>query len=371
MRRMMSLSLPTISPDERMLQELLKRVVQQGATDLHLSGGSPPILRILGELVPLTPLGPMTPERIQKMVFSIMTGYQNEEFITKKELDFSYETQGLGRFRVNVMFERNSIGSVFRRIPEEPYTIDQLGVPKIMKKLCEKRQGLVLVTGPSGCGKSTTLAACIDYINAKKTVHIVTIEDPIEYVHKNKKALIRQREVGFHTNSFASALRHSLRQDPDVILVGEMRDLETMFTTLSAAETGHLVFSTLHTNGAVESINRIVDIFPPDQQTQIRITLASSLEGVLSQGLVPKAKGNGMVLCCEVMVATPAVRNIIREGRLHTLRNCIETGSEYGMQPFEVSLRDLYLKGLITYETALSRALDVEAFKKLTGMGMT
>jgi twitching motility protein PilT len=371
MRRMRTVTVSTISPDERMLVELLKRVVQQNATDLHLSGGTPPVLRIMGELIPLTPLGPMTPERIQKMLFSIMSGYQNEEFITKKELDFSYECKGLGRFRVNVMFERNSIGAVFRRIPDEPYSLDQLGVPKVMKKLCEKRTGLVLCTGPSGSGKSTTLAACIDFINSKKNCHIVTIEDPIEYVHKNKKALVRQREVGFHTTSFASALRHCLRQDPDVILVGEMRDLETMFTTLSAAETGHLVFSTLHTSGAVESINRIVDVFPSDQQSQVRIQLASSLEGVISQTLIPKAKGHGMVLCCEVMVATPAIRNIVREGRLHTLRNCIETGSEFGMQTFEVSLRDLYLKGLITYEMALSRALDVEAFKKLTGMGMT
>ena len=359
-----------ISPDERMLIDLLKRVIQQSATDLHLSGGTPPVLRIMGELVPLSPLGPMTPERIQKMVFSVMTGFQNEEFINSKELDFSYDAKGIGRFRVNVMFERNSIGAVFRRIPDEPYSFDQLGVPKVMKQLCDRRTGLILVTGPAGSGKSTTLAACIDHINSKKNVHIVTIEDPIEYVHKNKKALIRQREVGYHTNSFSSALRHCLRQDPNVILVGEMRDLETMITTLAAAETGHLVFSTLHTSGAVESINRIVDIFPADQQTQVRIQLATSLEGVLSQTLVPKSKGHGMVLCCEIMVATPAIRNIVREGRLHTLRNCIETGAEYGMQTFEISLRDLYLRGQITYEMALSRALDVEAFKKLTGMGM-
>lgn len=363
------MSVYNVSPDERLLLELLKRAVQQNATDLHLSGGSPPILRIMGDLVPLTPLGVVSIEKIQKMLFSIMSGFQNEEFVSKKELDFSYEAKGIGRFRVNVMFERNSIGAVLRRIPEDPYTFEQLGVPKIMKKLCEKRTGLVLVTGPSGSGKSTTLAACIDYINSKSNVHIVTIEDPIEYVHKNKKALIRQREIGIHTHSFASALRHCLRQDPDVILVGEMRDHETMFTTLSAAETGHLVFSTLHTSGAVESINRIVDVFSADQQSQIRIQLASSLEGVFSQTLIPKSKGHGMVLCAEVMVCTPAIRNIIREGRLHTLRNCIETGSEYGMQTFEVSLRDLYLKGLITYEMALSRAIDADAFKKLTGMG--
>ena len=203
----MTLTLPAnVSPDERMLIELLKRVIQQSATDLHLSGGSPPILRIMGDLVPLTPLGPLSGEKIQKMVFSIMSGFQNEEFITNKELDFSYEGRGLGRFRVNVMFERNSIGAVFRRIPDDPYTIDQLGVPKIIKKLCEKNQGLILVTGPSGSGKSTTLAACIDYINSNQSVHIITIEDPIEYVHKNKKALIRQREVGYHTNTFAQAV---------------------------------------------------------------------------------------------------------------------------------------------------------------------
>ncbi len=357
-----------ISQDERLLLELLKRVVQQGATDLHVAGGSPPVIRIRGELVPITALGVITPERAQKMLFSIMSEFQQEEFLNNKELDLAYEGAGVGRFRINVFFEKNSIGAAFRTIPDDPIPLDKLGLPPIIKKVCDKRTGLILLSGATGSGKTTTLSACIDYINTNKNVHIITIEDPIEYVHKNKKALVRQREVGLHTNSFASALRVCLRQDPDVILVGEIRDLETVSITLTAAETGHLVFSTLHTNGAIDSIARIVDIFPSEHQATIRVQLASTFEAILSQMLIPHASGNGMVLASELLIATPAVRNIIREGRLHILKNTLETGSEFGMQSLEVCLKDLYMKGRVTFEAALQRCNDVEAFKKLTGM---
>lgn len=357
-----------VSGDERILLELLKRVVQQNASDLHLSGGSPPVLRVRGELIALTPLGIVSSEKVQKMLFSIMSEFQQEEFIENKELDFSYEAKGFGRFRISLLFERNSIGAVFRRIPDEPIPIDKIGIPPVITKLCDKPSGLVLITGSTGSGKTTTLASCIDYINSSRNSHIITIEDPIEYVHKNKKSLVRQREVGLHTGTFANALRGCLRQDPDVILVGEIRDLETVGITLTAAETGHLVFSTLHTSGAVETISRVIDIFPGEHQGQIRVQLCSSLEAVLSQILIPLASGSGMCLACEVLIATPAVKNIIREGRLHTLKNCLETGAEHGMQTLEVSLRDLYMNGLISFETALSRSQDVNAFKKLAGM---
>lgn len=360
-----------MSQDERLLLELLKRVVQQNATDLHIAGGSPPVLRIRGELVPITALGIVTPERAQKMLFSIMSEFQQEDFLNNKELDLSYDAHGVGRFRVNIFFEKNSIGAAFRTIPEDPISIDKIGTPPILKKICEKRTGLVLLTGATGSGKTTTLAACIDYINSLRNLHIITIEDPIEYVHKNKKSLVRQREVGMHTNSFASALRVCLRQDPDVILVGEIRDLETVSITLTAAETGHLVFSTLHTSGAVDSIARIIDIFPSEHQASIRVQLSSVIEAILSQILLPNASGSGILLACELLVATPAVRNIIREGRLHTLRNALETGTEHGMQSLEVCLKDLYLKGRITFDAALARCNDVESFKKLTGMSST
>lgn len=357
-----------ISQDERLLLELLKRAVQQGASDLHIAGNAPPVLRVRGELMPLTALGVITPEISQKMVFAILSEYQQEEFITDKEFDFAYEAPGIGRFRVNVFFERNAIGAAFRRIPDEPIPMAKLGLPAVLPKLCEKKSGLLIISGATGSGKTTTLAACIDYINSHYSRHIITIEDPIEYIHKNKKSLIRQREVGLHTNSFASALRVCLRQDPDVILVGEMRDIDSIKVTLTAAETGHLVFSTLHTNSAIDSIARIVDVFSSEQQSQIRVQLSATLEGVLSQTLIPNAQGTGMCLACEVLVATSAVRNVIRDGRLHTLKSTLEIGSEAGMQTMETCLKDMYMMGKITYEAALSRVNDIESFKKLIGV---
>jgi twitching motility protein PilT len=302
------------------------------------------------------------------MIFGIMTGYQNEQFIERKELDFSYYAEGIGRFRVNAMFEKEHMGAVFRTVSTDPYSFEFLGVPPIFKKLCERRHGLILVVGPTGSGKSTTLAAMVNYINHTQARHIITIEDPIEFIYENKKALIRQRELGPHTNGFATALRSSFRQDPDVILVGEMRDLDTMSTTLTAAETGHLVMSTLHTNGAVETVTRVVDAFPAGQQQQIRTQLAGSLEAVLAQRLLPKAQGRGMVMACEVFICTPAARNIIREGRMHHLRNVLDTGTEHGMQTIDQHLRDLYLKGSISYEVALANASDVDHFRDLVGI---
>ncbi len=355
------------SSDQRLLLELLKRTVQQGATDLHIAGNAPPVLRMRGELVPQSALGVVSPEISQKMLFSILSEYQQEEFITEKEIDLAYEAPGVGRFRVNIFFDRNAIGAAFRRIPDEPINISKLGLPSVITKLCDKENGLILITGATGSGKTTTLAACIDYINTHYNKHIITIEDPIEYIHKNKKSLIRQREVGLHTNSFNSALRVSLRQDPDVILVGEMRDIDSVKVTLTAAETGHLVFSTLHTNGAVETISRVVDIFPGENQSHIRVQLSSVLEGVLSQMLIPMANGKGMALACEILVATPAVRNIIREGKMHTLKGLMEIGTEAGMQTMEYSFKELYLRGKITYEEAEARVTDIEGFKKLIG----
>ena len=363
----MSVNVSSVSADQRLLLELLKRAVQQGATDLHVAGNAPPVLRIRGELVPQSALGVITPEISQRMLFSILSEYQQEEFITEKEIDLAYEAPGIGRFRVNIFFDRNAIGAAFRRIPDEPISIGKLGLPSIITKLCDKDNGLILITGATGSGKTTTLAGCIDYINTHFNKHIITIEDPIEYIHKNKKSLIRQREVGLHTNSFNSALRVSLRQDPDVILVGEMRDMDSVKVTLTAAETGHLVFSTLHTNGAVETIARIVDIFPGENQGQIRVQLSATLEGVLSQTLIPMPNGKGMALACEILVATPAVRNVIRDGRMHTMKGLMEIGTEAGMQTMEYSLKELYLRGKITYEDAEARVSDIEGFKKLIG----
>ncbi|MHB2016336.1 MAG: type IV pilus twitching motility protein PilT [Candidatus Xenobia bacterium] len=354
--------------DDLLLQDLLRRTMQQGATDLHLSGSNPPYLRIMGDLVPLTNIGVLKPEQIQRMVFNIMTGYQNEQFIEKKELDFSFYAEGVGRFRVNVMFEKEQIGAVFRTVATDPYSFEFLGVPPLFKKMIEKRHGLILVTGPTGSGKSTTLAAMVNYLNINFPRHIITIEDPIEYMYENKKALIRQRELGTHTRGFADALRSSFRQDPDVILVGEMRDLDTISTVLTAAETGHLVLSTLHTNGAVETVNRVVDVFPAGQQQQVRMQLAACLEAIMGQRLLPKAVGRGMVMVSEVFIATPAARNIIREGRIHQLRNVLDTGVEYGMQTLDQSLRDRYLSGAISYEVALANANDQAHFKEMIGV---
>jgi twitching motility protein PilT len=330
------------------LEELLKVAKQHSASDLHLASGSAPYLRIHGDMVRLN-YKSVPAEVCQKLIFDILTERQRELFKESLDLDFSYTVQGVGRFRVNVFMQRNGIGAVFRLIPEEVQTIAGLGLPedKILD-LIDVSEGLVLVTGPTGSGKSTTLAAIMDAINASRRAHIITIEDPIEFVHRNKQSLINQREVSSHTHSFGNALRAALREDPDIILVGEMRDLETISLAITAAETGHLVFATLHTNSAVKTVDRIVDVFPERQQAQIRAMLAESLRGVVAQALLPREDGKGRVAVAEILVNVPAVANLIREGKGYQIASAMQTGRAQGMVTFESSINELAKAGLIT-----------------------
>ena len=345
------------------IDRLLERMVSINASDLHLVIGSPPTFRTNGTLASLeTP--PLNPEMVKAMVYAILTPEQKEKFEREKELDFSYSLPGVSRFRGNALFQRGTVGAVFRAVPTRPLTLDELGLPAVLQKLCDKPRGLVLVTGPTGSGKSSTLAAMIDYINDHKAVHIVTIEDPIEFLHRNKKSLIRQRELGADTNAFAAALKHILRQDPDVILVGEMRDLETISLAVTAAETGHLVFATVHTIGAPATIDRVVDVFPPHQQQQIRMQLSVILEGVISQVLIPRRDGQGRACALEIMLGTIGVRNLIREGKTHQLTNIIQSGGQHGMQTLDASLKSLYQQGAISYEEAVSHAANPEEFRR-------
>ena len=353
---------------KRKLDELLREAIAKNATDLHMNAGNPPYLRIHGKLAPIPGCPILDEATVRGMIFACMTGEQNSRFIENMDMDFSYAIPGVARFRVNSLFEKNYLGAVFRVIPESPFTLEQLGVPEILKKTCWKNQGLVLVTGRTGNGKTSTLAGALQYINENRDVHLITIEDPIEYSFCNKKAFVRQREVGIHTKSFVTGLKFSLRQDPDIIIVGEMRDLETIGIALTAAETGHLVFSTLHTFGAVETINRIIDPFPPEQQTQVRMQLSTTLEAVFAQCLLQKANEPGVVLACEVMLANSAVRNIIREGKIHQLRQVIETSSEDGMISMEKSLFALYQRNLISYDSALAYAVDQEYLRDMFRM---
>jgi len=351
------------------IDDLLHIVVERDASDLHLKAGSPPVLRINGELVPYTygdPLG-LTPEEIKEAFEHVTTEQQREEFAGELELDFAYSVHGFARFRVNAALQRGTISLAFRRIYWGIPTIEELGLPEVCKVLSLKPDGLILVTGPTGCGKSTTLAAMIDYLNERERRRVVTIEDPIEYLFRDKKCFITQRELGTDTRSFATALKHALRQDPDVIFVGEMRDLETIATALTAAETGHLILSTLHTPSASQAIDRMVDVFSPHQQRQIRVQLSTTLEGVLYQALIPRAEGNGLVVAVEVMIATPAIRNLIREGKTYQIPNVIQTGTQYGMQSLNQALKDLYQKGLITREEAFARSNNPEELRELIG----
>ncbi len=351
------------------VDQLLRDMVKIGASDLHISAGNPPIIRLQGRLTKLKGYKALSPETVESMLTGILTGVQNERLIAEKELDFSYSLGNMARFRGSIFMEYRALGAVFRMIPPKPLPLEELGVPSVMKELAHKRQGLILVTGPTSSGKTTTLASVIEYMNNHRNSHIVTIEDPIEYVFKNRTCLIRQREVGIHTHSFARALKSTLRQDPDVIFVGEMRDKETISTVLTAAETGHLVFSTLHTNNAVDTIHRLIDVFEPSIRNQICIQVASSLLGVFSQLLLPhKDSGKGMVLATEVLIVTPAIRNMIREERIHQIKNALITGGEYGMQSMEESLKKLYDDGKITLDVALNHAFDVEYFKELCGL---
>jgi twitching motility protein PilT len=356
------------------IDDLLRTAMERKASDLHLKVGNYPYLRVDGELVPLSDQPRISAEDMLNMAFSMMSNRQKQKFKEAAELDMAYGVAGLGRFRVNVFQQRGNVGVVLRVIPTKIRALEELYLPKIIEQICEEGRGLVLVTGVTGSGKSTTLAAMIDRINSMRPEHIMTIEDPIEFLHRDKKGFVNQREVEVDTSSFGAALRASLRQDPDTILVGEMRDLETIGTALHAAETGHMVFSTLHTLDAVETINRIISVFPPPEQKQIRLQLAAVLKAVISQRLVRKADGAGRVPAVEVLIATDYIREcIITPEKTRQIHEALAAGvSQYGMQTFDQSLYDLYSQGLITYETALENASKPDDFKlKVQGIGST
>jgi len=350
-----------------LLNDCLERVVELGGSDLHLTAGTHPMVRIHGAIEALSEFPVLTGSRIREMLYAVLSQKQRETFEAELELDTSHTIPGKGRFRVNVLLQRDSVGAVMRVIPFEIVPFDTLGMPPAVASFAELSRGLVLVTGPTGSGKSTTLASLIDIINRTKPVHIMTVEDPIEFLHHHKRAIVNQREVGEDTRSFSAALKHVLRQDPDVILVGEMRDLETISTALTAAETGHLVFATLHTQDAPQSVDRVIDVFPSHQQSQIRVQLATSLQGVVTQQLVPVAKGKGRAVAAEVLVATPAVRNLIREGKVHQIYSSMQAGGRYGMQTMDQGLATLVKAGKITLDMALERAASPDDLKRLAG----
>jgi twitching motility protein PilT len=346
------------------LRELLLMTIQENASDLHLTEKCPPIFRIDGRLVPFSK-EPLSRDQIHEMIYGVLSDRQKVIFEEEKELDFSLGLTGIDRFRVNVHIQRGSVEAAFRRISLFIPSMEDLQLPPVIADLARKQNGLVLITGPTGTGKTTTLASMINLINTERTAVIMCIEDPIEYVFTNKQSVIKQREVHRDTNSFAEALRRCLRQDPDVIVVGEMRDLETISTALTAAETGHLVLATLHTPDAPQTVERIVDVFPPYQQQQVRLQLSTALQGVISQKLAPRASGKGRIMVPEIMIATSGIRNMIRERAVGQLRSAIQTGGQYGMRTFDKSLKELYEKDIITYQTALSMVTDMAEFESL------
>jgi len=338
------------------LHQLLQTMIDKGASDLHITTGTPPQLRIDGHLVPLN-LPPMTAAETKQICYSVLTDAQKHKFEETNELDLSFGIKGLSRFRANVFMQRGAVAAAIRTIPFKILTFEELNLPPVVHELVKKPRGLILVTGPTGSGKSTTLASMIDRINSERHEHIITVEDPIEFLHQHKKALVNQREVGADTASFKQALKYILRQDPDVVLVGEMRDLETIEAALTVSETGHLAFGTLHSNTCVQTINRVIDVFPPHQQPQIRAQLSFVLEGVLSQTLIPKASGHGRVLALEVLIPNAAIRNLIREDKIHQIYSTMQTGqTKSGMQTMNSALLELYQKRLITYDDALGRS---------------
>jgi twitching motility protein PilT len=351
------------------LADFLMAVIDGAGSDLHLTAGLPPTIRVNGELKPLKGYRKLLPKDLQELIYAMLTQRQRETFEENLELDVSYSLPGKARFRVNIFQQRDALGSVMRLIPFEIKSLDELGVPDAIKEFTNLRRGLVLVTGITGSGKSTTLAGLIDKINRERAEHIMTVEDPIEFLHQHKKAIVNQREVGEDTQSFARALKHVLRQDPDIILVGEMRDLETISTALTAAETGHLVFGTLHTQDAPQSIDRVIDVFPPHQQEQIRVMLAGTLAGVVSQQLVPTTDGKGRALAAEVLVVTPAVQNLIREGKVHQIYTSMQAGGKFGMQVMDQHLAQLVKKGTVSYEMGLERCHHVSEYNRLVGRG--
>src|ERR671926_1149374 len=335
------------------IDELLEQMVARGASDLHMSAGAPPTLRVRGEMERLEEYGRLMPDDTQQLLYRVLSSEQQKRLEIDRQLDLSHAVPGLARFRVNVYFQRESLGAAFRLIPEQLKTLEELHLPATLHEFATQPRGLVLVTGPTGSGKSTTLAALIDEINRTRAEHILTIEDPIEFVHRHKRSLVNQREIGPDARSFAEALRAALRQDPDVILLGEMRDLETISTALTAAETGHLVFGTLHTQDAPSTVDRLIDVFPAAQQEQIRVQIAGTLQGVVTQALLPRADGSGRVPAVEVLLPDDAVRNLIRQAKVEQIYSVMQTGTQRGMQTMEQALADLALRGVITTETAL------------------
>lgn len=349
---------------ELRIEILLEEVVRKKASDLHIQVGLPPMLRIDGSLVPLMGFNPLDEPSVELLIFAILDEDQRQILVKDKELDFSFAFGELGRFRVNAFHERGNIAAALRLIPNEIKSVTELGMPNVVMNFAEFPRGLVLITGPTGSGKSTTLAALLDKINTEQSKHIITIEDPIEFTHKSKQSVVVQREVHYDTYSFNAALRSSLRQDPDVVLIGEMRDLETISAAITIAETGHLVLATLHTNSAAQSIDRMIDVFPPHQQTQVRAQLSNVLMAICSQRLIPSI-GGGRVVAAEVLVANPAVRNIIREGKAHQLDAVIQTGADQGMQTMDRTLVNLVQNGTITYDSARECAVDLAEFERL------
>jgi twitching motility protein PilT len=347
------------------IREILEIAKSMDASDIHLIVGKAPIFRVHGEIVELQNGERMMPEDAQRLIYSILNDSQQKAFEEKKELDFSFGINTLGRYRANIHMQRGTVAAAIRTISTDIPDLTMLGLPKSVEKFADVNNGLVLVTGPTGSGKSTTLAAIIDKINTLKAQHIITVEDPIEYLHRHKKSVIEQREIKTDTESFASALKYAMRQDPDVILIGEMRDLETIEAALTAAETGHLVFATLHTNDAAQTIDRIVDVFPTNQQEQIRLQLSTSLKGVVAQQLIPRIDKKGRVLAVEVLVGTPAISNLIREAKTHQIYSMIETGTRFGMKSMDSSLKELYEKRFISFDDMAKRSRNAQLMEKL------
>ncbi|MGF7056979.1 type IV pilus twitching motility protein PilT [Brassicibacter mesophilus] len=349
------------------MHELLQRTIEFKASDLHITVGSPPILRINGELKKIGDMK-LTPEDTLNMVKSLADDSQFKRVENEGEIDMSFSYPGIGRFRVNIYKQRGSYGIAIRSVALEIPNLEELGLPSTIAELSRKQRGLILVTGPTGSGKSTTLASMVDIINKERSCHILTLEDPIEYLHKHNKSIINQREIGHDSKSFGNSLRAALRQDPDVILVGEMRDLETVSIAITAAETGHLVLSTLHTLGSAKTIDRIIDVFPPHQKQQIVMQLSTALEGIVSQQLLPKQDNSGRVVALEILVSTPAIRNLIREGKTHQIPTAIQTGAKFGMNTMDNYILDLYKKKIISRETAITNSLDNEMIKRQLGL---
>ena len=348
---------------------VLKRMVEVRASDVHLSPGVPPALRVRGRITPLDDHPALTPQDTREIVYSILNDSQRKRFENELQLDFAYAIPNVARYRVNCFFQRGAISAAFRLIPTEILSLDSLGLPSVLEEFCRKPRGFVLMTGPTGSGKSTSLASMVDLINEEREEHILTIEDPIEFLHTHKKCIVNQREVGADAIDFSSALKSALREDPDVILVGEMRDLETISTALTAAETGHLVFATLHTQSTAQTVDRIIDVFPPHQQQQVRMQLSIALQGIVTQQLLPTADGSGRVVTCEVLVPTPAIRNLIREGKTHQIYSALQTSGSVGMQTMDSHLAQLVRMGKISPAMAEQRASIPEELKRLLGSG--